>query len=200
MWEDLVGPYSFIKTNSFSFGDNCILTTGGIDSKYGVIVPAEYTLEVIYQYNGNTNYGIGFVQNAPLLRGRQSQASWWARQNSDNATYRLYYDKAFEINAPHSIAITQNSDGARCYYNGTFKNRNSNVFSDSNYQKFRNYIGTEVMTGKIFAIRLHKRALTNEEIAQNFEIDQARFGLTETASVMMLMDETDTEVMEDDTI
>ena len=155
------------------------MVTGQIDSKYGAIVPAEYTLEVIYQYNGNTNYGIGFVQNAPLLRGRQSQASWWSRQSSDNTTYRLYYDKAFEINAPHSIAITQNSDGAKCFYNGAFKNRNANVFSDSNYQKFRNYIGTEVMTGKIFAIRLHKRALTDAELAQNYEVDKQRFGLTE---------------------
>ena len=42
---------------------------------------------------------------------------------------------------------------------------------------------------KFYNMRVYKRALTNEEIAQNFEIDQARFGLTETASVMMLGDE-----------
>ena len=49
---------------------------------------------------------------------------------------------------------------------------------------------------KFYSMRVYKRALTNEEIARNYEIDQARFGLTETASVMMLMDETDTEVTE----
>ena len=53
---------------------------------------------------------------------------------------------------------------------------------------------------KFYSMRVYNRALTNEEIAQNFEIDKARFELTETASVMMLMDETDTEVTEDDTI
>ena len=53
---------------------------------------------------------------------------------------------------------------------------------------------------KFYSMRVYNRALTNEEIAQNFEIDQARFVPTETASVMMLSDETDTEVMEDDTI
>ena len=53
---------------------------------------------------------------------------------------------------------------------------------------------------KFYSMRVYKRALTNEEIAQNYEIDQARFVPTETASVMMLSDETDTEVMEDDTI
>lgn len=36
---------------------------------------------------------------------------------------------------------------------------------------------------KFYNMRVYKRALTNEEIAQNFEIDKARFGLTETASV-----------------
>ena len=45
-------------------------------------------------------------------------------------------------------------------------------------------------------MRAYKRTLTNEEIAQNFEIDKARSG-AETASVMMLMDETDTEVTDD---
>ena len=49
---------------------------------------------------------------------------------------------------------------------------------------------------KFYSMRVYKRALTNEEIAQNFEIDQARFG-AETASVMMLMDETDTGVTDD---
>ena len=49
-------------------------------------------------------------------------------------------------------------------------------------------------------MRVYKRALTNEEIAQNFEIDKARFEPTETASVMSMADETDTEVMEDDIV
>lgn len=31
--------------------------------------------------------------------------------------------------------------------------------------------------GKIYAIRLHNRALTNEELLQNYEIDKIRFGL-----------------------
>ena len=48
---------------------------------------------------------------------------------------------------------------------------------------------------KFYNMRVYKRALTDEEIMQNYEIDQARFG-AETASVMML-DETDTEVTDD---
>lgn len=53
---------------------------------------------------------------------------------------------------------------------------------------------------KFYNMRVYKRALTNEEIAQNFEIDKARFVPTETASVMSMADETDAEVTEDDTI
>ena len=49
---------------------------------------------------------------------------------------------------------------------------------------------------KFYSMRVYNRALTDEEIAQNFEIDSHRFGLTETASVMSIADETDTEVME----
>lgn len=46
---------------------------------------------------------------------------------------------------------------------------------------------------KFYNMRVYKRALTNEEIAQNFEIDKARFELTETTSVVMLSDEVITE-------
>ena len=53
---------------------------------------------------------------------------------------------------------------------------------------------------KFYSMRVYNRALTNEEIMQNYEIDQSRFGLTETASVMSMADETDTEVMEDDIV
>ena len=176
VWEDLVGLYNFTKTNAFTFGDNCVLVTGQIDSKYGVIVPDEYTLEIIYQYSGNANYGIGMEQFSPMFRGRRDTVSWWARQNPDTSdSTRLYYGSKFEINAPRSIAITQNADGCKCYQNGVFKNNKSSVYTSGSYQKIRNYIGTEVMTGKIFAIRLHKRALTDAEIMQNYEIDKNRF-------------------------
>lgn len=53
---------------------------------------------------------------------------------------------------------------------------------------------------KFYSMRVYKRALTVEELMQNYEIDNARFRLTETASVMSMADETDTEVTEDDTI
>lgn len=54
---------------------------------------------------------------------------------------------------------------------------------------------------KFYSMRVYKRALTNEEIAQNYEIDQVRFELTETASVMMLgmpADETSSTVYEEE--
>ena len=50
---------------------------------------------------------------------------------------------------------------------------------------------------KFYSMRVYKRALTAEELAQNYEIDQSRFGLTETANVMSMADETDTEVTDD---
>ena len=48
---------------------------------------------------------------------------------------------------------------------------------------------------KFYNIRVYKRALTDEEIAQNFEIDQARFGLTEAVSTLSL-DEPDYSIDE----
>ena len=182
-WEDLVGPYGFTKTSAFSFGDNHILATGKIDSKYGAIIPSEYTLEIIYQYNGTGNYGIGFIENSPMFRGRRDTVSWWARKSPDTSdSTRLYYNK-FEINASHSIVITQNANGGKCYYNGVLKQSNSDIFSNSNYQKICNYTSSEVMTGKIYAVRLYKRALTDKEIMQNYEIDKHRFGIAISGGV-----------------
>ena len=53
---------------------------------------------------------------------------------------------------------------------------------------------------KFYSMRVYKRALTAEELAQNYKIDQSRFRLTDTASDMSMADETDTEVMEDDIV
>ena len=181
-WEDLAGPYNFTKTNSFSFGDNYILATGGIESKYGIKVPAEYTLEIVYQYTGSTNYGIGLMGIAPMFRGRKSTVSWWARQNPDSSdASRLYYDSTFDINGLNSIAITQNAGGGKSYCNGIMKKKNANVYTNNNYQKVCNYTESEVMTGKIYAIRLYSRALTDAELAHNFAVDKARFGIKEVS-------------------
>lgn len=48
---------------------------------------------------------------------------------------------------------------------------------------------------KFYNMRVYKRALTNEEIARNYEIDQARFGLTEAVSTLSL-DEPDYSIDE----
>ena len=181
-WEDLVGPYSFTKTSNFSFGDSHILATGKIESKYGVKVPAEYTLEIVYQYTGSTNYGIGLMEIAPMFRGRKSTVSWWARQKPDSSDEsRLYYDRTFDINALNYVAITQNAGGGKSYCNGVMGKKNANVYTNNNYQKFCNYTESEVMTGKIYAIRLHSRALTDAELAHNFAVDKARFGIKEVS-------------------
>lgn len=42
-------------------------------------------------------------------------------------------------------------------------------------------------------MRLYNGALIDAELMQNYEIDKRRFGLTATASVMMLSDEIITE-------
>ena len=181
-WEDLSGPYSFTKTSNFSFGDSHILATGKIESKYGVKVPAEYTLEIVYQYTGSTNYGIGLMEIAPMFRGRKSTVSWWARRKPDSSDEsRLYYDRTFDINALNSVAITQNAGGGKSYCNGVMGKKNANVYTNNNYQKFCNYTESEVMTGKIYAIRLHSRALTDAELAHNFAVDKQRFGIKEVS-------------------
>lgn len=48
---------------------------------------------------------------------------------------------------------------------------------------------------KFYNMRVYKRALTDEEIARNYEIDQERFGLTETVSTLSL-DEPDYSIDE----
>ena len=187
VWEDLIGNVNFTKTNYFSFGDNCILVNYRINSDNTIVVPDEFTMEVIYQYDGDSLHTIGFSGRFPFFKGRRDlERPWWLRATND---WRkgLHYTDSFGINATHSIALTQNSEGGKCYHNGILSASDSNVVTYSSEQSLKNSDSDkEVLTGKIFAIRLYKRSLTAEELAQNYKIDQSRFVLTETASVMML--------------
>ena len=202
VWEDLIGDVNFTKTSNFSFGDNCILVTYRINSDNTIVVPDEFTMEVIYQYGGSDLHTIGFSGRFPFFKGRRDLDSpWWLRATNDWKK-GLRYTESFGINATHSIALTQNSEGGKCYHNGVLSASDSNVVTYSSEQELRNHDNNgEILTGKIFAIRLYKRALTDEELMQNYKVDQARFGLTETASVMMLgmpADETSSTVYEEE--
>ena len=178
VWEDLVGNVNFTKTNYLSFGDNCILVNYRINSDNTIVVPDEFTMEVIYQYDGSNHHTIGFSGRFPFFKGRRDlESPWWLRATIDRKK-GLRYTDSFGINATHSIALTQNSEGGKCYHNGVLSASNSNVATYSSEQNLINHDNNgEVLTGKIFAIRLYKRALTAEELAQNYEIDKIRFNL-----------------------
>lgn len=183
VWEDLVGDVNFTKTANFSFGDNCILPTGKMDSDNTIVVPNEFTMEVVYQFTGGNNYHtIGFSEVYPRFKGRKS--GMLPRWMIASGTWAdgLEYTYALDLDATHSVAVSQNSDGRKCYHNGVFNSGDSVVATYNSAQTLQNYDRSEILTGKIFAIRLYNRSLTDEELAQNYEIDKQRFGIAETAT------------------
>lgn len=176
IWEDLVGNMD-VSLSNFAFGENFIDVTGYIQTplKTALIVPDEYTMEIVYHYTGTTYHQCGFSGSNPMFKGRPSNAKSWWNRGTGKSDERIYYPEIYDINAPQSMAMSQDSTGGIIYHNGVQVYNDDKVFSNQTNQQLVISGKTESMIGKIFAIRFYSRKLTAEEVYHNYTVDKRRF-------------------------
>ena len=201
-WVDLSGNCQPTPLNTGNtVGTNCIASDGTLNGRMTVpdVNPIDlttFTLEVIYKK--------GSVSKAnQVILGRHNKTSYYVN-TSNNALTTWIGGNAQTValslsNANvHTLQLTCVGTSATAWVDGvkTTENYVADAKSTSDPLCLFGNARTETcFNGSIMAVRIHNRILTDAELAQNYEVDKARFGLTETASVMML-DETDTEVTE----
>ena len=144
-----------------------------------VALSKNWTLEVVFSITSTDNkngslFGLGDTAHRVL----------WVFVNATTSITSVLYQNTIGIpigentlNQTNNIAIT--GDG-RVYINGEFFAQRISSTSESVGTEFN--IGhlpyfKEYMIGKINAIRFGRENLTAEEIAHNYEIDRARFGI-----------------------
>ena len=192
-WTDLAGRYSVDLNLGIATKSDCFDNTGLTQTDFAKCPVASYkTIELVFRKN-NTSYGIF---------GLNADAGEMPSYSGD-----VYYDhnvNAFcQGNKPKpGIKISGASEfiGRRCYVaftkdernvtNGAYMNgeaRNDGTYND--YWQIGSHEGSiggkgnlsiywnRVMSGEFCALRFHSRVLIAEEIAHNYSIDKARFGL-----------------------
>ena len=203
-WVDLSGncqPTPLGTGNTV--GTNCITSDGTDNGRMTVpdvdpINLTTFTLELIYQKAGV------YSQNKPII-GRNHASSYYVNIVGDNLVVWIGNEpnsvgKNMDETAIHTLQVTCTGTTATAWVDGIKTAENYTVNAQKTSDKLLLFGSVSIPTcfdGSIFAVRLHNRILTDKELAQNYEVDKQRFGLTATASVMMLMDETDTGVTED---
>lgn len=138
-----------------------------------------YTLEVIFKsthlYDGGLInigvYGQGSLGNAFRMQGGGFKNYYWG---NDLVTQSSIIVKN---NIYSALAINYGND-RRIYLNGSMIARDNKtpnvVMGDVTIGKT---YSNEYICGDIYCVRVYNRALSEEEIKHNYEIDKARFGI-----------------------
>lgn len=193
-WRDLTGNgYDAVRYGAPSWGDNCAVLHGGIDSfRTGSLfgMPKDVTLEVVYHADI-----ISSPQYIPAGCTQNGGYSIWMTSSSTQ-----YFCKGFAyplsvsgdgdtvgVRVTRTLAVGTGS-GMKVYHDGNLvgskngggpiiynKNCGFNIGADSSGSPW----GIEYpLVGVIYCVRIYNRALRSDEIQHNYEIDRERFTLS----------------------
>ena len=193
VWEDLSGndnDFTMISDGAVTFNDNYVRFNGVsgmkiIDfRKFETLMSTSncFTLETVFDFNNVSNAPI-FVNNSNLTISFgywgghiMTSASNKGRHGWDNSDY--HKNASFT-----AITYKTSGDGTDILYkDGVLLNKQSTVADSYNSNGETVYIGrngrgTAIYNGNIRSIRLYDRALTEDEMYQNRQLDIERFNL-----------------------
>lgn len=198
VWEDLIGEYdlTITSTSAVTWGNDYLQFDGTSSSSAksdadDVETPSSKTVEFVLSTTSADTETLGqmfYDQNAV------NESYGKVTIYSDNSvgvqgkTANTYETGVNSISGIHSIVGVYANDGttSAAYVNGELVSLSNSKSHSMSGSKNKMIVGgsagaTEQLgylyTGKLHAIRIYNRNLTAEEIAQNYEIDVARFGL-----------------------
>ena len=160
---------------SNTWGLNCLNCSSNMASNKVIPYLGENcTMEIVYKCEGETYHQCGLKNGVPRFKGRPiSQNPWWQHNDS----LRVNYTLPLAYSTFYSVATTRSANVCKAFLNGILKATSTlNLTGNSGKSLLDIGSGAEIMKGKVYAIRLYNRALTDEEILQNYNIDNERFG------------------------
>lgn len=170
-------PSSYIASNKIGTGN----TSYTLEAWFKVT--NDVALGISSTTNGATIVGINSVHGYGLQVYKPSgvRVSFGERGNGGltNST-NLDLDSWY-----HVAAVNEAGVGSRIYINGSLDGSGSAINITSTVSDLR--VGftssqiTQYFSGKISAVRIYNRNLTQAEVTQNFEVHKARYGFSTTA-------------------
>lgn len=193
LWKDLSGNGNDATLIATIWNENNVKLDGS--TSYGVIKEMNYeniTIEAVAEYDAIENGEMNLISNEDN-GGYAIQKSIASNQNGVNVNIEgnYFYTKSTEnitINKKYHLAGTYDNEKVNFFENlnknetekkGKITIPQSNTVMAIGGNPSGDNVNSGFFNGKIYAIRIYNRALTDKEIKTNFEIDQYRFGITE---------------------
>lgn len=196
VWKDLIGNLDATAIDSPIFGDNHTDTSNGywsLPSSIREIVETQrLTAEAVFRPSTSSGIdirnqgivGIGEKRSLWLFFGRppldNSATLIWQVRNSK--AIRVWWGREVFGTDVHSSSIVIDNSVCNAYLDSTLCTITPDVAAGSGTSTSEFYMGKiygfNNFLGKTYSVRLYSRALTAEEIAANYAIDKARFGIT----------------------
>lgn len=197
-WKDLSGNNNDATLNNFEYtstsgwDDNCMILDGSDDyAQVGdseSMKPVAQTVEIVFNRTGisnnnSSNRGIVFVRwmgytfETNAINNNKFSVSY-GRNNG-----YLDSESLLDINSKYLLTSTHSNNKSKMYINSIYENEQEKTPAtyESIYTNNCTYIGkyndSTHFKGNIYAIRMYNRALAEQEIKHNYEVDKERFGL-----------------------
>lgn len=183
-WVDLSGncqPTPLGTGNTVE--ENCITSDGTDNGRMTVpdldpINLDTFTLEFLFKINGNTD------DNQAII-GRNYTKSYYINTWENNLAVWLggkqnRLDGIINGTDKFLVQITHTGSSFSVWLDGVkvISNISNTILTDtSKLNLFGHSANKTTFMGSIFAMRLHNRVLTDAELAQNYEVDKARFDI-----------------------
>lgn len=189
-WADLVGSTNLTlsTTTNISWGDNSLNLNGVIrDVIYANTIdnPSACTLEVCFESTGNSATTVVMVNPASGTGSRNAREVVLFADNTVSgigASSKSYTNTEASIANIRTISVDYTDLTINhLYINGTATTQGNTTHSFQYSGSKEMYVGgvdtNYKFYGKVFSIRIYNRALTAQEIADNYAYDVERFEL-----------------------
>ena len=205
VWKDLSGNgndaalYNFDYDSSSGWEEAC-LKYDWVNDYVTVDVEnaTDNTIEIVLKHDEITDGVTGIVgwchygTDIPRIGiyRESNKISYYSTDTRTSFGIMQEYDMIYEQINYMTLVSAASTQNFRNYLNGEKKLDVSEVnvatltvghlFGIGDYADAQhNYTGSNSLKGNIYEVRLYNRALTDDEIKTNYEIDQYRFGITE---------------------
>ena len=198
-WKDLIGGIETswltdVADNSLTWENGGLRRVGTkgitatVDWCANITQTTPYTLEIVIGDASQTAplSSLNFYYNSMANTMMFVRANYTGLWNSTGGQYASLASLGYDFPAVYfafvatGVAGTNNRQLEDIYRDGTrlFANRLMSTSTDKTFHFFQySRVWAETRDTTIHAVRLYSRALTADEIARNYNIDKARFGL-----------------------
>jgi hypothetical protein len=136
----------------------------------------DFTISLWIEGNGVGSFGNFPAGNLQVLYGSTYLAMWLGNSSAYTASPGTYYRSG-----PNNFVVARsNGSDLFVYYNTLLIDTGTSsveIGNTTNYRIGLNTINTEPLNGKVYSLTIYNRALTAQEVLQNYNATKKRYGL-----------------------